>query len=912
MNDDWGQLQDLFEEVCLLDEDSRRAILDQRCHGNERLRTEAERMVHAYREEREANAQSREASAGRRFGVWQTTRLIARGGMGEVWLARRADGQHEQKTALKILSPYLAAPDSLHRFRRERELLARVEHPNIARLLDGGMSGQGEPYLVMEYVEGVRLDRYCNERRLSVRQRLQLFLKVCAAVNAAHQYLVVHRDLKPSNILVTSDGEPKLLDFGIAKLIDVEAGLEQTATANLFLTPMYAGPEILRGQPATVASDIYSLGVVLYELLAGRRPFDASKLSPVALLEAVTQEDAPRPSVAAASESGDVAAQRGTTADKLHAALDGDLDSIVLKALAKNPEERYASAAQLADDIRRHLEGQPVTAVQSTWIYVARKFVRRNGLAVSAAAVVLLSLTAGIAGTLWQAHIAREERRNADQRFNDARHLANYLLFDLYDSVGKVPGTMPVQAEMAGRTLEYLDRLAAIKSNDSGLRLELAQGYLRLSTIQGHKLGLGDSLGRTAKAIETDRKALAIIEPLVREHPDDIASLRTLASIQEQLGGALSTTGQYNEAFQWLQRSAESFDKIAAANPRDLRSLQDAGRAWQTYGKLVSEKSGYIAFNADAPLANLKKSASYLEAALHIDSGNPETLQSLAECYESIGRIEATPNPQKGIQDYSTALQFLTRLPDREGQSVDLQQLRARLLVLLGWGQGQLGDFKHSLANLEEARPILDAQAAADPQNVGAQFRRVDLYRSLGLVNGYSGNAREALRNLEKAVDILDVIVRRDPANTIYPLLRAELQGRVANLLIQSGRKAEAAPYAEESVAYFRKIGASPDATPQQLIEAVRSVAETQVPSLRDYPAALRFALRADQLASGKNPAALGYLAEAYALNKDYPKAVDAAERALALTPPTKPGQSTSRLRQWLEDELKEYQTKTR
>src|SRR6202034_1958701 len=186
------------------------------------------------------------------------------------------------------------------------------EHPNIARLLDGGMSSQGEPYLVMEYVEGVRLDSYCAEQRLSIHDRLRLFLKVCSAVNAAHQYLVVHRDLKPSNILVTAEGEPKLLDFGIAKLIDAEAGLEQTATANVFLTPMYASPEILCGKPGTVASDIYSLGVVLYELLAGRRPFDASKLSPAALIEAVTQKDAPPPSAVAASTAA--------------AALGGDLD----------------------------------------------------------------------------------------------------------------------------------------------------------------------------------------------------------------------------------------------------------------------------------------------------------------------------------------------------------------------------------------------------------------------------------------------------------------------------------------------------------------------------------------------------------------------------------------------------------
>ena len=532
MTHNWERLQDLFEEVCTLDASSRRVILDQRCPDDAQLRSEVERMVRAYEESSAANEEAREAATGRRFGAWQTIRLLARGGMGEVWLARRADGEHEQRTALKVLSPYLAAPDSVHRFRRERELLARLEHPNIARLLDGGMSGQGEPYLVMEYVEGVRLDLYCEERNLSIRERLQLFLKVCSAVNAAHQYLVVHRDLKPSNILVTADGEPKLLDFGIAKLIDAEAGLEQTATANVFLTPMYASPEVLQGQPASVASDIYSLGVVLYELLAGRRPFDASKLSPMELMEAITERDAPPPTV------------------------DGDLNAIANKALSKHPEERYASAAQLAEDVRRYLDGQPVMAVHATWRYVARKFVRRNRLAVSAAVVLLLSLAAGVAGTLWQAHIAREQRSNAEQRFNDVRTLADYLLFDLYDSVGKVPGTMPVQAEMAERTLEYLDRLAAIRSSDPALGLELAQGYLRLGTILGDKLGLGDRLGNTAKAVDVGRKALAIIQPLEREHPGDLAMRRTRAAIEQELGDALEWNGQYAEAFPLLETAA--------------------------------------------------------------------------------------------------------------------------------------------------------------------------------------------------------------------------------------------------------------------------------------------------------------------------------------------------------------------
>jgi eukaryotic-like serine/threonine-protein kinase len=608
MTDHWVRLQEIFDEICVLDEASRRATLDRLCNGDQELRAQAERLLRAFDEERAANREASAAGAGRRFGVWQTTRLLARGGMGEVWLAQRADGQHEQRAALKILSPYLAAPDSVHRFRRERELLARLEHPNIARLLDGGMSSRGEPYLVMEYVEGVRLDRYCDERGLTIPERLQLFLKVCAAVNAAHQYFVVHRDLKPGNILVTADGEPKLLDFGVAKLIDVEAGLEQTATTNVFLTPMYASPEVLRGQPATVASDVYSLGVVLYELLAGRRPFDAATLSPVALIEAITRQDAARPSAVATPERAQ--------------ALTGDLDAIALKALAKSPEERYDSAAQLSEDIQRYLNGQPVIAVRATWGYVARKFIRRNRLAVSAAVILALSLAAGIAGTLWQAHIARQQRASAEQRFNDVRRLANYLLFDLYDSVGKIPGTMPVQADMAGRTLEYLDRLAAIRSDDPGLRLELAQGYLRLATILSAKLGLGDSLGSNGKAVEVARKALDIIEPLARERPGDLEVQRTEAAVEEQYGGALELTGQSKDSFPRLLKAAESFDQIVKNHPRDLRSLQDAGKGWQTYGKMLSEHGGYISFDSKAPLANLDKSVTYLRAALRVAPGN--------------------------------------------------------------------------------------------------------------------------------------------------------------------------------------------------------------------------------------------------------------------------------------------------
>ncbi len=877
----WQNVEEIFDAVCPLDDDARRAVIETRCGGDGDLRREVERLVRAHDEERAANAQARRTNQGRRFGPWRTVRLLGRGGMGEVWLAHRADGEHDQEAALKILLPYLAGPDSLKRFRLERQLLARLEHPNIARLLDGGMSPQGEPYLVMEYVEGIRLDRYCQERNLPVRARLELMIKVCAAVGSAHQYLVVHRDLKPGNILVTKEGEPKLLDFGIAKVLDGEATLEHTATANVFLTPIYASPEVLRGDSAMVASDVYSLGVVLYELLRGHRPFDA-KLGPAGLMQAVIETDPPSP------------------------VEDRDLSSISLKALARHPAERYSSAAQFAEDMRRYLDGLPVAAIARSPLYVADKFVRRNRVAVGAAAILLLSLAAGLAGTLWQARVARRERAHAEERFNDARKLANYLLFDLYDSVSKVKGTLPMQADMARRALQYLDGMAASKSDDPSLRLELARGYLKLGSVFISQ-GMGDRLGNTAQAIATERKALAIAEPLVAAQRNNLAAARTLASIQQQLGIALQICGQFAEAFTWLRRSAEAFNGIAAAHPDDVVSLQDAGQGWYTLGRQLGETGGYITFNAEAPLSYLRKAVAALESALRIDPRHSAAIKQLATTWDSIGRIESTPNPSQGSQDYTSALKLLAQLPETEQQGSDVRQLRALLLVQVGWDQAQLNDFNAGLSSIEQGLPVLDELSASDPDNVGAAFRRATAYRSLGLVHGYAGHKAEALASLQKTVEILDWVVQRDATNTVYSGLRAEMQGRVANLLVAAHRDAEAVPYAEASVAYFRRIGDSADATPGQLIEAVKSLAENAVQSLRDYPRALRLALRADQLAQGKNPGALGYVAEAYALNNNYPKAREAAQRGLAALPPTRPGESPSQLRKWLEDEMQEY-----
>ena len=877
MNDDWGRLEELFDEICPLDEDSRRETLEQRCNGNAWLRSEAERMVRAFDAERTANEEGRSASSGRRFGAWQTIRLLARGGMGEVWLAHRADGQHEQKTALKILSPYLAAPDSVHRFRRERELLARLEHPNIARLLDGGMSSQGEPYLVMEYVEGVRADQYCNEHHLSIRERLQLFLKVCAAVNAAHQYLVVHRDLKPSNILVTRDGEPKLLDFGIAKLIDVETGMEQTATANVFLTPMYTSPEILLGQPATVASDIYSLGVVLYELLAGRRPFDASKLSPAALIEAVTQKDAPPPSAVAASTNA--------------AALGGDLDAIALKALAKNPEERYASAAQLAEDIQRYLDGQPVTAMRATWTYVARKFIRRNRLAVGLAALTVLGVALGVGSTVVQ-------KRVAQRRFDEVRRLAHYVLFDLYDDVSNLSGSTRVRAEMANRATEYLNTLSREAKNDRGLRLELAEGYLRLGDIQGNMFR--SNLGDTRAALGTYQKGLVLLEPL----GNDAGAVRLRTLIEVHRAQATDASSGSREAFNRLHEDVENFEKVAG-NPPSVEDDYQLGQAYSILGGLEQQQGGWVSMSGMNG-AEFDRAETFLRRAVELQPFNPEYAYSLAELLDRRAQSSAALAPQRTIAYDQQAVTILNGVREPYRGYPSFRLLLGRIHSVLLFAYGQLNQLDAAAEQGSLAEQIYLPLAAANPEDHDLHYRLAVLRRLIGTNDAYAKQWDASADEFAKGIADYDILLRSGP-NLQYQGYRAELRMRMADDLWEAGRHPEAVAAAKAGLAEFRELTGSPGAKFPVLRQAARYLLFTEVKDLRNPKEALQLSERARSISS--DPFQLDeLLAAAYSENHRYREAVDSMHKAISELPHAKPGEAPSRARLSSEATLAEYE----
>ena len=438
----WRRVKEIFDAAADLGPSERGALLDKSCDDDTALRREVESLLHS-----DASADGfiespvaevprdmidrdgeEKFAIGRQFGAYKILREIGRGGLGSVYLAARADEQYEKQVAIKLVRRGLDTEDILRRFRNERQILAQLDHPNIARLIDGGTTDQGLPYFVMEYVEGETILAYCDARNLATAERLKLFRKVCAAVTYAHQNLVIHRDLKPSNILVGSDGEPKLLDFGIAKVLSAETNESFTLTmpALRVMTPEYSSPEQINGGNITTTSDVYSLGVLLFELLTGEQPYCLKSRTPDAIAHAVTAQEPTPPSTA-------ISRDQKSQVRNLKS-LRGDLDNIVLMAMRKEPARRYASVAQLSEDIRRHLEGLPVIARKDTVGYRTVKFVRRNKIGVVAAALILCALIAGIVSTAWQARravmqarIAAEQRDRAEKQAAKAGRVTTFL-----------------------------------------------------------------------------------------------------------------------------------------------------------------------------------------------------------------------------------------------------------------------------------------------------------------------------------------------------------------------------------------------------------------------------------------------------------------------------------------------------
>jgi non-specific serine/threonine protein kinase/serine/threonine-protein kinase len=748
--DRWQRLNAVFDAAVALDARERPAYVARACAGDDALRAEVDRLVAAHEASATFIAESPapalaarllddEARAGRRVGPYRLVREIGRGGMGAVYLAEREDDAFRKRVAVKLVKRGMDTELVLRRFRDERQILASLDHPNIARLLDGGTTDDGLPYFVMEYIEGEPIDAWAASRGLTVRERLELFVQVCGAVAYAHAHLVVHRDIKPQNVLVTAEGVPKLLDFGIARLLDADAESVTTVIGARMLTPEYASPEQVEGRRVATAGDVYSLGVVLYELLTGRLPYRFRSRTPEDVALAVRTTEPERPSAAAAEEP-------------LRRRLRGDLDTIVLAALRKEPERRYASVERFAADVRRHLDGRPVLAHADTPWYRASKFVRRNRASVAAAALVLLALGGGVAATAWQARVARREARlaaaaqaRAERRFDDVRALARAVLFDYHDAIKDLPGATPVRARLVADGLQYLDRLAREAGNDASLTRELASAYERVGDVQGGTMAA--NLGDTRGALASYGKAVALLAPRLRAAPDDIAARRALAGVTQKLGILLWETGDVAGALEKNRAALDLLRPVAARLPNDSAVAQQLQRGHDYVGMILLDRG-------DAAAA-------------------------LEEHRRGLAILAALPPEVRAAERVRRAF------------SVAYEHASADLV--------QLGDLAGALEQNRRALAIRQALAAEFPLN--ADYRRtvVVSYYNDGEILARMGRVRDALASYEKDLAIVTRLLAADPRNEQYRGDVAYARVRVGDMLARLGRPADAVASYEAS-----------------------------------------------------------------------------------------------------------------
>ena len=786
----WTRLKDVFHAARGLPALERDGFLAAACGDDTTMRAEVLGLLRANEEaggllDRSAfTAGVRLLSAeapdptdvGRQLGPYRLLGELGRGGMGAVYLAERADAQYEKRVAIKVVKQGMDTQAVLEQFRRERQILASLEHPHIARFLDGGTTGDGRPYVVMEYVAGQPITAYCEERRLPIAARLALFRDVCAAVAYAHRHLVVHRDIKPSNILVTSDGAVKLLDFGIARILQAGDGVDAAATvvAQRLMTPEYASPEQVTGRPVTTLSDVYSLGVVLYELLAGRTPYRVERRTPDAMAEAIVKAEPLRPSDAVRPEADGAGRARQ---------LRGDLDTIVLTALHKSDERRYQSVERLSDDLARHLSGQPVLARGDSLLYRSATFVRRNAGAVAAAVVVVATLIGGLSATAWQARratreeaIAQRERARAERRFNDVRALARSVLFDYHDAIKDLPGATPVRHRLVRDALRYLDSLTADVSDDVSLRTELAAAYDRVGDVQGGSMFA--NLGDTAGAIASYRKALALREPLLAGLDADPALQRDVALSHRKLGLLLWETGDMVGALASIRSALGIFETLAREHPDGADRPIDVAQTHDYLGMILQEQG-----DAASALAGYEHSRVAFEAALALDRGSQRARRGLSTSLEHIGTA----------------------------------------LVLTG-------DLERALSYNRQALALREALVAEFPLN--ADYRRTlgVSYYNEGDIYASMSRHGDALDSFRRDLAIVDALAASDPANEQYRGDIAYALIRIGDMLVASGRSAQAlAPYQRSLALRTADVAADPAHLWKRssLIEARAKLAKT-------------------------------------------------------------------------------------
>ena len=843
----WQKVKEVFNQAVDLPVLERPSFLADSCAEDEEMRLELERLL-AFAEEDddalEENAfnyltEEKEPSLPEKIGVYKIICEIGRGGMGVVYEALRETRDFKQKVALKVIKRGMDTDAILSRFRHEQQILALLVHPNIARFLDGGMTTDGLAFYAMEYVEGQPLDEYGETRNLGINERLELFREICSAVQFAHKNFVIHRDLKPSNIIVSPEGIPKLLDFGISKILSEESdGTIGTATALGMMTPAYASPEQILGLRVNTATDIYSLGVILCELLTGQKPYRVNSNRQPELIKAICESEPLRPSSLVSrplitekkyysiGENQTVQNNGQRTADdgqktnpksKIQnlKALRGDLDNIVLKSLRKEPENRYASVEQFSEDIHRYLVGLPIIARPSTLKYRVSKFIHRNRLAAVAGLLIFVSLVAGIAVASWQAYVARQERQIAERRFDDVRNLANKVVFKYHDAIADLPGSTAAREMLVKDATEYLDKLSQDAQDNPALAQELALSYLKIGNVQGetYSANLGDSQG----AVESYRKSTGLLEKLSKDHPENNEYRKNLIDAYRRMANLLVRLDDWTSAFSAAQRNLEMCREFFERNPENLEAQSLLARSYLGLGDAAEFSGGH------------SESIKYYRLAV----AESEKVLKKAPTEESGRRANVS-----AVQRLGTRLEYYAGYLKEKGENLDeipalyieAEQLHRRTFEV---SQGLNRDFPQSgiypryvsaskinlgtaLARIgrgSEGLPLIEASLNELKKVANSDAKNVEARRDVAECLQYLAFAYDAMNQPEKAIEInldslkiLEAITVKDPTNFEFFNQAHLTYNNTGNILSRQGKLDEALSFYQKGLSYVESM----------------------------------------------------------------------------------------------------------
>jgi len=808
----WQVIRRIFHQAIDLPSSERDAFILQAADGDESLRIEVQSLLASHdRAGRFIESGGGQVATvglnrvhpddmiGRRVGAYRIVREIGRGGMGAVYQGVRDDTEFSKKVAIKLIRTGMSTDSVVRRFLSERQILANLDHPNIARLLDGGTSEEGLPYFVMEYIEGQPLGEYCDTHRLATDERLRLFRDICSAVHFAHQNLVIHRDIKPGNLLVTPAGKVKLLDFGIAKLLLPGPGRDETTQAAArAMTPDYASPEQVRGDPITTSSDVYSLGVLLYELLTGHRPYRITTGSPVEIIRAICEQEPDKPSTAIArvkvlpDGEGDsvvpltpesVSRARASQPDKLRRQLEGDLDNIVLKAMRKEPQRRYASAEQLSDDIRKYLEGMPVIARKDTFGYRATKFIKRHKAVVGMAVLVVVALVSAIIVTSWQAHIARRERAKSERRLVEQRRLANSLMTEVQGSLDKVQYAVPAQRLLAQKSLEYLNNLASDAGDDPSFLGELAAAYTNVAYFQAWTLQ--DNPG----ALLSYDKALELCKRRVALDPKNVAASRKLADV---LGGkveSLSLIGRSEEALQVYDEEKLPVERsIFEATPQDPARMISLAESTETSGEILLSlgrpDEANTRFRAAAGLAT--QAVDRFKEQAH----RPEELVDLSLCYMKLGDMcEHLGELQSAANNYRTGGVIAEAVYNEHPEIIQALRNTSASHWFLGQILDRQGDYQAALESFQVSLKTVMKAGDSDRSHYGEAKYSIIVGKALCKV----GEKQEGLKLIRHGVEVaINGIVIESENSSASRYYGPEVLSWAGDAFNLAGRKDEA------------------------------------------------------------------------------------------------------------------------